>query len=143
MKMKWIAPFVLSTILISPAMAQKDTPPQCPDTQATEVPARVEYGGKTETCRLGFRILGIGIGFKAKKCHEYKFIYPAHQECQGESGEGTRCVAQGTLDVRQRRCHCVFAQILDTGLAIPECDCDDDGVAGHVEDAETRNCYAY
>ena len=114
----------------------------CPDERASEVPARVEWGGEVERCGLGISIFGLPIQAFGPRCPDTKFFYPAHQECRGEKSTGSYCAFVGNIDVKRMRCECAELALLGTGVTIPDCSCKDDGTAGHVEDAQTYSCSA-
>ena len=136
---------IASLALIAPLAGafQPDgpSPVGCPNTMATQVDARVEWEGETDTCGFGISVFGLRLAVFGPDCPDMKVFYPAHQTCQGAPNEGTYCAPQQTLAVTAEKCECVTATVLGTGVAVPSCECKParyDG--GHVEDFETRPC---
>jgi len=121
------------------ARAQQESA-ACPDVRATAIPARVDRSNDSRRCGFGIKIFGIGGSLFGPKCPDKKFIYPAHQQCEGAAHPGTRCVPGSFLDVEVEDCDCSEATVFGTGLLIPGCTCIPGGVAGHVQDAKTELC---
>ncbi|MAE29504.1 MAG: hypothetical protein QF724_11960 [Planctomycetota bacterium] len=114
---------------------------QCPDVGATQVDARVDESTSGRECGIGFSLFGHSVSIGGEFCPSFKFIYPAHQVCDGQASPGNRCVPKGNLPVRSQACECALFGALGTGLSLPECDCNESALnAGHVEDAETVPC---
>jgi hypothetical protein len=114
----------------------------CPNERATNIDSRNEYVGDAERCGIGLVLLGQEISLFGPTCHDFILLYPAYQECAGETLTGHRCVPEQELGVRLFDCECATLSIplLETGIAMPDCDCDDVGELGHVEDFQTVAC---
>jgi hypothetical protein len=116
----------------------------CPNTKASQVPARIQDSGPFKRCSVGIAILGHQFGIGGGRCPMLRLITPAHQECRGNVNIGTRCVYEQTLAVRQQRCGCMWTTVIGTdgtGIIEGECVCVDAGTAGTVEDASTETCH--
>jgi hypothetical protein len=138
--------FVILTILIA-TFASTLTPlapaqggPNCPNTIATNIPARVQSGGPYTHCGLGIQIFGFPITLGGSKCYRYQFIYPAHQECLGNTNPGTACINENSLPVGLDLCECSLLGVIGTGISVPKCTCKSGGSAGTVDDAQTVTC---
>jgi len=128
---------ILATCLLAGApLAQ-----ECPDEKATNVDARIDPQGHKSTCGFGFVLFGIGGGILGEDCYRQEFLYPAHQECQGEQLAFHYCETEGNVEVRLRECHCGGAVIPFLQIGVPtDCECGDWVNAGQIEDAQTRYC---
>ncbi len=115
----------------------------CPNERACNVDARTTDAGETERCGVGLTLFGLDLSIGGPKCPTYRYHYPAHQECHGAPTGGSRCVLEQTLNVTRERCECERIGAAGTGLAIPECDCDDQGNAGMIEDFKTEACSSH
>ena len=137
--LRTLLPILLAFAGAAPAARAHDL--ECPDQRASQVDAKVSYSGSAKTCGVGLVIFGVGGGIVGEKCYPLKITTPAHQECQGEPGEGTRCVPDGELEVKAEKCHCggLVVPILQIGVPTT-CVCSDAGSAGTVEDSETVLC---
>ena len=133
-----LVPALLACLAAAEARAQTGT--QCPNTRATNLPAVVSHQGHYTRCGLGVQVLGVPLSIGGAKCYQNEIIYPAHQECLGALGEGTRCVPEATLPVQLNRCECVLMGVLGTGVSVPKCSCSSAGTMGTLEDAQTLLC---
>lgn len=129
--LSFLAPFAPST---------RGVDHSCADTRASQVDARVVDSGTATTCGFGISIFGLELSIGGPECTPRRFIYPAHQACDGAPNEGTWCGKENDLPVTEERCECSDATILGTGLKLPFCDCELAGNAGTVEDFGTFNC---
>ena len=133
----------VGTLALMAVLLARSSPGQepCPDVRASQVDGKVQWVGEVVRCGIGFRIFGLGGGIFGPRCPEEKHHIPAHQVCQGEPNDGTRCVPAGTLEIEKDECECSSATILGTGLLFPSCNCAESGLsAGTVEDFATERC---
>jgi hypothetical protein len=114
---------------------------QCPNTRACNVDARTVDIGPTERCGVGLTLFGFDVSIGGPKCPQYRHHYPAHQECHGAENGGTLCALEQMMQVERERCECERVGALGTGISIPECDCDEQGNAGMIEDFKTERCF--
>lgn len=130
----------LTLIALVGAGRAQDGP--CPDQKATNVDARSANVGDKERCGIGFVLFGQEISFFGPSCYDFVFLYPAFQECKGETLSDHKCVVEGKIAIRVFDCDCASLNIpvLETGIAMPDCDCVDIGGIGHVEDFQTVEC---
>jgi hypothetical protein len=133
----WIFPGCLALACAGAVPARDD--PGCPDTKASPVDAKTTTSGGRR-CGLGLSLFGKGFGVFGPKCPDAKFLYPAYPACKGETNKGTRCTIDGKLEVKLKTCTCVVFGILNTGVRLPDCDCQDSGSAGFVETGKTVDC---
>lgn len=113
----------------------------CPNQKATHVRVEIEERGRTRTCGVGIKILGIGGSIIGVKCPRFEVRTPAHQTCKGEPVEGMKCVPDGVLIVEVRECNCggLMLPYIHTGLPT-HCTCGDWRAAGQVETFRTASC---
>jgi hypothetical protein len=130
----------IAVLLLAPLARALLAQEPCADVRASDVAARIDGIGDETRCGIGIVLFGFKIGLLGPKCPKDRFIYPAHQECQGEKNVGTSCSADQDVEVRQEKCECVVIGILHTGLALPSCTCTPNGTGGTIEDAKTTNC---
>jgi len=115
----------------------------CPDTQACQVPALVQSYGPYRRCSVGISLFGHSFGLTGGRCPAFRVITPAHQECHGKHNPGTFCEYEHVLPVRRESCDCKFDSLFGSpgaGVLGGECDCQDDGNVGTVQDAQTTTC---
>ena len=131
----------LTTLLLTLGLAATALAQDCTDERATDVPGHEEESKKTKRCGFGFQLFGYDLDLLGKRCPHWVKIFPDHQKCQGEELVGHRCVYAEQLEVVRLECDCADATIIfDTGIALPNCDCDYGGSAGTIEDFETEEC---
>ena len=131
---------LVAACLITAAGAVHAQQQPCPDVKASQVDAREEVSSHSTRCGLGFSLFGFDISIGGPRCPDYKFLYPSHQDCQGEANEGTACAFSSNLEVTRERCQCTRYTILSTGVTLPQCECHHEGSAGSIEDFQTVNC---
>lgn len=132
-----VGPLLLGLAVLAPnAAAHVD----CPNTRACQVDARIDAQGDEERCGIGLSLFGYDISIGGPKCPAYRLHYPAHQECHGAANGGTRCVFEQNLPVQKEKCECERLTVLGAGLSLPECECEDQGTAGDIEDFKTERC---
>lgn len=127
--------------LCAPATLARGHDVDCADVKASQVSAMVNYSGTPKTCGVGIVIFGVGGSIVGEKCYPLVTTTPAHQECMGEPNEGTRCVLEGTLEVKAKQCECGGLVVPFIKIGIPAvCACTDTTGGGTVEDFETMTC---
>ena len=115
----------------------------CPNRRATQVEARVRDFGPFRRCAVGIRLLGRDLGLLGGKCPRMRLITPAHQVCGGIYNPGTFCEYENVLAVQRLSCDCSFETVVagpGVDLIGGGCECQNDGTAGSVQDAQTSTC---
>lgn len=114
---------------------------ECPDTKATQVDGFVVNSGDVDTCGIGLVVFGVGGGIFGESCPDYKILTPAHQECLGDTNDGTKCVADDDMAVTRQSCSCGGLVLPWIAVGIPTtCECDSETSFGTVEDFKTVPC---
>ncbi len=144
MLIRKLAPLTLLAAAFIPGLAAaRPAPPgpDCPNEQASNVPSKEVQSAKYRRCGVGLQLFGLDISLFGKKCPRWIDTYPSHQECQGEELIGHACVFDELVEVTREICDCADATlILDTGIALPYCDCDYGGISGYIETFTSQPC---
>jgi hypothetical protein len=101
---------------------------ECPNTMATQIPAKVKDYGPFRRCSVGVTLFGSTFGLVGGRCPKLRVITPAHQACRGAANPA---------------CDCSFQTVIGaSGVEIVggKCECWNEGNAGTVQDAQTGTC---
>lgn len=139
MNSKWL--LILVSILSIDSISRAQS--TCPNTMACQVAAQVQNYGPYRRCSVGVTLFGHSFGLLGGRCPAFRIITPAHQECHGKHNPGTFCEYEHVLSVQRESCDCKFEDLIGSpgaGVLGGECDCQNDGNLGTVQDAQTTTC---
>jgi hypothetical protein len=113
--------------------------PACPNVRATGVDSAYTDVGPLTKCGPPLSGVGAGGSFQPT-CPKQRLLVPAHNECQGEPSEGTRCAPAGDLPVQLLDCACSPTVQLSGGWVATGCTCAPNSNVGTIENFTTKAC---
>lgn len=136
--MKILLAAALALLPALPSLAAQSA--SCPDERASNVGAVIDGGSEVSQCGVRISLYGIEIAIGVVRCPILQTVQPAHGECLGETMEGAMCTKADDLEVRLLKCQCGPAAVFSTTHLLSNCNCQDMGTAGTIENFKTVGC---